>query len=240
MSKPSVAFTSTLVVLVTALAQAQSSPPALPSKAPLTVVYKGKMVDENGRPVSGIFPLQFKLFKGPRSRKSIWSESWWVAVDSGSYQIRLGTRKPLPRDLDLSKLVIGIYLKGEGELLREPFSGQGIPATSRVKGPAPYKAPQGEAKYAETAGYAVEAEHAKNADRLQGLTVEDLASKLQEAGIGQKVGIGRTRRYGTHIGGPGGLGYEDTCPRGYVMVGIRGGAGKFVDSIEIVCAPLTQ
>lgn len=210
-------------------------------KPPATVAYKGKMVDEAGKPVSGIFPMTFKLFKGVKSRKALWTESLWVAVDRGVYTVQLGEKKKLPVRNDLPKLVLGVEIKGVGEVAREPFMAQaGAPPQPRVLVPHTPKTKGGGVKYADTAGYAVEADHAKNADRIQNLSVDDITRRvLEEGGGGGKARVGKTRRYGDRVGGPGGTSeYNSTCPRGYVMTGIRGGAGIYLDSIQIVCSPI--
>jgi len=201
-----------------------------------TVEYQGKVVDEDNRPVSGIFPMTFKVYEGLRSKKAIWSETFWVAVDRGMYKVTLGKRKPLPKRDDLEKLVLAVEIKGIGEVVREPFPASGFQVRP-VEQPA-HK--QGGVKYAESAGYAVEAEHAKNADRLQNLTLEDLIRKLLEEGIGGgKAQVGKTKKLGNRIGGPGGTAeYNENCPKGYVMTGIKGGAGAYVDSIQIICSPI--
>jgi hypothetical protein len=40
------------------------------------------------------------------------------------------------------------------------------------------------------------------------------------------------------VGGKGGQRYERKCPDGFVMTGIRGGAGALMDSVEIICTQL--
>ena len=229
---------------------------------PLVVAYKGKMVDESKKPVSGVFPMTFKLYPGLASKKAMWTESMWVAVDRGVYTVRLGDRKALPKGQDLTKLTLGIEVRGVGELDRDVFVAAPVkeasatvpagPTSAGVAGTGPAKVPAhaGGVKYADTAGYAVEADHAKNADRLQNLTLEDVLRKVGEeggggggggaaAGGGKTVKIGTARRFGNHIGGPGGVSeYNETCPKGYIMVGIKGMNGNFLDSIQIVCAPL--
>lgn len=208
---------------------------------PTTSWFKGRVVDDSGKPVSGIFPMTFRLHVGLNSRKAIWSEFHWVAVDNGVYRIHLGEKKPLPGRADLSKLVLSVEIQGVGEVVREPFDA--APGAERSGGPAQasHQPTKGGVKYADNAGYAVVAEHAKNADRLQNLTVEELTRKVLEetGGVRDAVRVGKARRYGTRIGGPGGnVEYNEVCPPGTVMVGIRGAAGIYLDSIQIVCAPL--
>jgi len=207
-------------------------------KAVEQVSYKGKIVDEAGRPVSGIFPMTFKLYKGVKTRRALWSEAIWVAVDRGVYTVRLGEQRKLPDRNDMSKLVLGVEIGGLGEVAREPFIADRPPAVSITPPTQEHAGSDNDVKYADTAGYAVEAEHAKNSDRLQNLTIDDITRKMAEEG-GSKTVIGKSRRYGERVGGPGGtMEYNEACPRGYVMTGIRGGAGIYLDSIQIVCSPL--
>jgi hypothetical protein len=228
-----VLFGSLFIGCATALAgiPASSEQPTV-----ATVEYQGKVVDEDSRPVSGIFPMTFKVYEGLKSKKAIWSETFWVAVDRGLYKVTLGKRKPLPKRDDLERLVLGVEIKGVGEVVREPFPATGF----QVRPLEQTSHKQGGVKYAESAGYAVEAEHAKNADRLQNLTLEDLIRKLVEEGIGgAKVQVGKTKKLGNRVGGPGGTAeYNENCPKGYVMTGIKGGAGAYVDSIQIICSPI--
>ena len=254
--------------LVAASAWAGSPAPRVPGgmegvPEPGVQAYKGKLVDEGGKPISGIFPVTFKLYAGLKAKKPVWSEMMWVAVDRGIYTVHLGTAKPLPARSDLDRMVLGVDVKGVGELVREPF----VPAdvrppvlsagAQRAPGAAPSAAPSvapqigksgsaGAAKYADTAGYAVEADHAKNSDRLMNLTVDDIVRRAAEEGgggaaaaqTGSKVRVGANKRYGSQIGGPGGAEFNEVCPKGYVMVGMRGASGNLIDSFQIICAPL--
>lgn len=210
------------------------------------VAYKGRMVDEAGKPVSGIFPMTFKLYAGLRAKKPIWSESLWVAVDRGLYTLNLGEDKALPAKADLTKLVIAVDVRGVGEVAREPFVAA---VSSSPLPPPPAAAPasagtaKGSVRYADTAGYAVEADHAKSADRLGNLTWEDMQRRVVEE-LGAAAGsarskVGATKRVGRSVGGPGGTdAFEDSCPRGFVMTGIRGMHGNVVDSLQIICSPI--
>jgi len=241
-----------------AVASAAPKDSAMPAR-PTIVDYSGKMVDEAGRPVSGIYPIEFKLYS-PGSKKPVFSDRMWVAVVDGAYTVGIGSQKLLPRGQDFTKLMLGVEISGV-ELSRQVFMDKDTARkvqqdmekkaaevsdtklsvdSARAGSPA---SNTGSVKYADSAGYAVSSDHAKNADRIQNLTVDDLVRKVVEEGGGGSSGgsvtIGRTRRYGDRVGGPGGdIEYNEVCPKGYVMVGVRGGAGKFLDSIQIVCAPL--
>lgn len=218
----------------------QGVDPPKGTEIPVTSVYVGRVVDEAGKPVGGIYPMVFKLYPSVKSRAPIWSEPWWVAVDNGKYRVQLGAKKPLPTRADITNMILSVEITGVGEIVREPFRGK---PTGGSEGPAAsaQSRAKGGVKYADTAGYAVEAEHAKNSDRLQNLTLEEVTRKILEDVGGAKGGvrIGKARRLGNRVGGPGGSAeYNEICPPGTVMVGIRGGAGIYIDSIQIVCAPL--
>ena len=213
----------------------------------VVVNYKGKMVDESGKSVSGIFPMTFSLYPSETSKKAAWAETKWVAVDRGAYTVRLGEEKKLPPSDKLSTMLIGVEIRGVGEVVREPFSSAPAAAQGGGTGPAKHQPSQ---RYADNAGYAVEADHAKNADRLQNLSVEDLLRKVMEAagnamstgagpaGPGGKATIGSRKRFGNRVGGTGGGEFEEMCPKGYMMTGLKGGAAAYVDAVQIVCSPL--
>jgi len=249
------AFVVGVLVAVPALVSAGPAQPSAPVR-PTVVEYSGKMVDENGRPVSGVYPITFKLYTTAKTPKVIWSDRMWVSVVDGAYSVGIGSAKLLPRNQDFTKLMLAVEIKG-AELSRQVFmdaqTAEKVAADMDKKAavaadvklaPDSGKTPTsntGSVKYADSAGYAVSAEHANNCDRVQNLTVDDIVKKVMEegGGAGAAATIGRTRRYGDRVGGPGGdIEYNEVCPKGYVMVGVRGGAGKFLDSIQIVCAPI--
>jgi len=213
-----------------------------------SVYYRGTMIGEDSKPVSGVFPMNFRLYKNNKSRHPIWSETLWVAVDEGGYIVRLGMRNRLPVGR-LDQYVIGIKIRGIGEVLREQFH----PALIMQKPDRNVKLPPvpknvaktkqaGTSSYADTAGFATEAGHAKSADSIGGLTLDQIMQKLgdvRQPGKGGSVSIGTARKYGNRVGGNGGTTeYNEQCPEGYVMVGLRGAYGLYLDSTQIVCAPL--
>jgi len=203
--------------------------------APRIVAHSGRMVDEAEKPMGGIFPMAFKLHPDGKSRKVIWSETHWVAVDLGTYTVRLGGKKVLPVQDVLDKAWLSVEVRGVGNVSREPWATQ--PAEPNAKADTATKSPgKADAKFAETSGYATEANHAKNADKLQDMTVADIIRKTGQETTGVKVGT--VKRPGTKVGGPGGRPFEETCPKGYVMTGIKGATATYLDSIQIICSPL--
>jgi hypothetical protein len=82
--------------------------------------------------------------------------------------------------------------------------------------------------YAEKAGFAFAAEKADDATRLGGLTLEQLKRKLG-GGSGGSISIGEQPWMSQSKG---------LCPEGYVMTGVRGGSGMYVDRVGIICSKL--
>ena len=53
-----------------------------------------------------------------------------------------------------------------------------------------------------------------------------------------KVKVSKNHTNLSSVGGAGGTPFEMICPPGMVAVGIRGGAGIYIDNFQVVCAPL--
>lgn len=224
------------LTLVGAFAMTAMAAPSGPG-----LIYSGRLLDEHNAPVSGVFPLRFALHKTEKTRKRLWWEEHWVAVEEGIYTVELGTTKAIPEGLDLASLYIGVSVDGGGEIVRERLSERNLPAgataptTVVVSHPGAARG-SGPADYAEKAGLAYEAEHSRNSDRIGNLTLEQLDERYSRKKSGARVGP--ARRYSGQVGGEGGRPYQLICPKGYVAVGVRGGAGIYLDSIEVICAPL--
>jgi hypothetical protein len=226
----------------------------LPAHAdePTRVVYAGRLEDGKSKPIGGVFPLTFSLYRADKGGRAVWSEAQFVAVDNGVYAVELGRKKALPKDLDASKVWLAVALTGGKELVREPFSA----ATEAATEPAPVKpaappsdpsigAPPQPAKgtYADTAGFAQEAERAKHADAIGDMTVADLKALAAKVGQGAAAGaakakLGATLRYTESAGGTGGQEFTLQCPPGHVATGIRGRGAMMIDQLSVICAPL--
>lgn len=205
------------------------------------VVYEGKLQDGKRKPVSGVFPLSYSFHRGPKGGKSLWSESHFVAVDDGRYVVELGAKRALPDGLDFDRLFIAVSISGGDEIVREKIDPRAVrrdlPAVApRASGPVTPDGGKKVVDYAETAGLAFEAEHAKAADKLGALSEADLLEKLKN--VGGDVTIGSSKRYTSSAGGEGGVAYELKCPKGYLVTGVRGGSGIYLDSIQLICSPL--
>lgn len=221
---------------------------AAPAMAGRTVlVYSGKLLDERAAPIGGVFPLTFALYGKPRGGSALWSEQHFVAVDQGLYMIELGRRAKLPKKLPLDQLYVGVQITGGPEIVRERFVPEGSEPDRVVRqqgqqqpgGKAPPAA--GIVDYAEKAGFAYVAEKADNAVRLDGLTLDELKKQLGGGdGGGGKVTIGSEAYNAPGAGGEGGTPFQQLCPDGYVVTGMRGGSGLYVDRVGVICSPLQQ
>jgi hypothetical protein len=108
------------------------------------------------------------------------------------------------------------------------------------------------ADIAERAMVADQAEVAKRAESIGEFSVEELEEKANLAleRLGEHVTdpdahsatgglkLGDDRKGMKRVGGAGGTPYEANCPPGYVVTGIKGGAGRLLDSIRLVCQKL--
>lgn len=237
------------MMLVFVAGDAAAAPPAT---SPV-VVYGGRLVDSNGRPVTGVFPLTFNIYGDAKAKRPAWSDSAFVAVDNGIYAVELGRAKALPKKLDLNKVEIGVALSGQKkEILREALGGGAavVPNAPVVLESAPVvsagvKPSAGSQQtYADLAGYAYEAERARVADRIGGLSETDLRELAKSAASqtppasASKVKIGAEKRFTESAGGTDGRPYSISCPPGFVVTGIKGGAGALIDSVSLICSPL--
>lgn len=239
----------TFSLLMAGLCAVALALPALPAQAAKRaehLVYSGQLRDESGAALGGIYPLTFSLHRDGSTQKKLWFEQHWVAVEDGVYTVELGHDRPLPRGLDVPSAFLGVALTGGGELMRERLSERNLPGGDGViqpeeagTRPPPSRtapgAPGGTVDYADKAGLAFEAEHASTADRIGNLSLEQLDARYKKAGGAR---IGTAQRTTGAIGGEGGRPYRLVCPKGYVAIGIQGGAGKLVDSMEVICAPI--
>ncbi len=206
---------------------------------PATVVYEGKLEDARRRPLSGVYPLTFSLYRTDKSTRAAWSESHYVAVDDGVYSVQLGDQRPIPKGLKLKQAFLGVAVTDGQEILRERLRPDTRPLDEPVAEAAPAPGAHNDRRsdsYAEIAGFAYEADRAKSADSVGGVTADEL-KRIASRGA-SKVTIGGNKRYSNSAGGQGGQPYTLKCPKGYVVTGIRGGAAAYVDSLTLICSPL--
>ncbi|RAL23530.1 hypothetical protein DL240_05045 [Lujinxingia litoralis] len=220
---------------------------ALPDAVELR--YRGLLQDESGAPISGVFPLEFNLYRDDMAAEPMWTEEHYVSVIEGRYQVPLGSHQTLRAREVQGERWLGVVLVGEGELLRD-----------RLTIIRPGRASSGDANgkrisRAEVADRAIEAERAivaESADALGELTVEEIEriSNLALERLGQHIADPNaheaTARYklGTNsqvldgAGGTGGTHFSLKCPPGHVVTGIEGRAGRMLDYVTAICSPL--
>jgi hypothetical protein len=217
------------------------------------LVYSGQLLDDQGGPMGGVFPLTFSFHKKARGGTAMWSEAHFVAVDSGAYVVELGRQRVIRRSIDLGQLYVGVRVTKGPQLVRERFIVEGeepevfirrdttatssSSSSSTRQGSRTATSNRTSVDYAEKAGFAFAAEKADDATRLGGLTLEQLKRKLG-SGSGGSITIGEQPWMSQSKGGVGGTSYELLCPEGYVMTGIRGGSGMYVDRLGIICSKL--
>lgn len=213
------------------------------------VRYRGLLQDESGAPISGVFPLEFNLYRDGMAAEPMWSERHYVSVIEGRYQVPLGSEEVLrSRQVDGERW-LGVALVGEGELLRDriTIARPGRPGDSEGAGT--------QVTRAEVADRAIEAERAviaESADALGELTVEEIEriSNLALERLGQHMAdpnaheatarykLGSNSQVLDAAGGSGGTHFSLKCPPGHVVTGIEGRAGRMLDAITAICTPL--
>ena len=252
----SAAFILSLVLMVPSGANAKGAKAYKGKNQEKIIEFEGKLQNARRRPVSGVFPIKFSLYKGPKGGKAIWSENHFVAVDSGRYMVTLGKAKRLKKRFDLSKLYLGVSYAGGGEIQRERIEPQEVessmptpaaasssraqpPANSSRNAPVAVRTSNGRTTvdYAEEAGIATYAHSAESAKRIGDLDEKDLLKRLDARSKG-KATVGTKSRFSASAGGEGGSGYDLRCPKGTVVTGVRGTAGIYLDSIQLICSPL--
>lgn len=225
-------------VLVGTAGASLAAPPAL-------VAYEGQLLDAHRKPLSGVYPLTFSLYRSEKSTRPAWSEAHFVAVEDGKYAVHLGDTRPIPPTLHLERLYISVGVTGGAELVREKLAvdAAGAPEAAPAVAPdvEPAASPDKKVRaagdsYAEIAGFAYEADRAHAADAVGGITAAELRKMVKESK--SEITIGTRTRNSESAGGTGGQPYTLRCPKGYVVTGIQGGAAAFVDSISIICSPL--
>lgn len=214
---------------------------------PLVVTWTGEFIDPDLRPVSGVFAITLRLFESAAATEAVWSERRYVSVLDGTYQLLLGEYASLPEAFRGRTLSLGVSVDGAGEVTRSDLRiVPDAPKPGRAETLAGIEITW--ADLSERAVMAHEARTAEDCATLDGRTLaqidryDELLSEIVQARarLDELRGAALSNQTVTleRIGGAGGNPYQRSCPPGHVVVGIRGGAGALIDSIELVCAPL--
>ena len=211
------------------------------------VHFRGRLEDSRRQPIAGIFPLTFSLHKSAKGSRSVWSESYFVAVDNGEYEVELGSKRPIGSKLSLDRIYVAVSLTGGDEITRERLMKEAIasgPVVDTPRPAPPKRSTRGAGRatttvdYAERAGEALLAQHAQKADKLGEMSLDDLLARIKRGSRGGKVKLGSRLRYSGEAGGTGGFEKDLLCPKGHVVTGIKTRSGKFIDSLQLICSPL--
>ena len=88
----------------------------------LTVIdFNGEIVDQNAAPVSGVLPLEFRVYSDSKSKKALAVEKHYVSVVDGSYMVSLGETSKIQSNQQ--KLFVAVYLDNK-ELMRQEVDTQ--------------------------------------------------------------------------------------------------------------------
>lgn len=211
------------------------------------IEYVGELIDAQMTPISGVFALTFTIYRDEGAQSAVWSEVHYAAVAEGRYEVVLGTVNPLPRELNDQRVYMAVSLGSTGEITRHPLD------IDFVDAPQPREAiiAQMRVSYADLAERAIVAQEASSADdcaTLNGKTIDEIdrydellaemSTLREEVSRAARPQVSARTTTLERVGGTGGNPYTRTCPPGHVVVGMRGGAGALIDSIEIICAPL--
>jgi hypothetical protein len=218
-----------------------------------TVAYRGQLMGADGHPYFGMVRLTFALHRDAKGGKPLWSETQFLFVEEGSFLVTLGSRNAIPDEIAFDGAYVSLAVPKGPEFFREGLKPLRVVTTTEfaamkesaeapmtVVNPSPLAKPAPAAggtssSYAEKAGMAYEAEHARNADKLENMTLKEIERALRDR---TKPKLGDGEAYADHVGGYGGTPFSTGCPKGYVVTGVRGGAGKFIDGFQFVCSPL--
>ena len=108
-----------LIILVTSLIAPTF---AHAQEATQTIVdFNGELVDQNAAPISGVLPLEFRIFADSKSKKAIATEKHFISIVDGNYAVSLGQDGKLKTKND--KLYVAVYLDGK-ELTRQEVDTQ--------------------------------------------------------------------------------------------------------------------
>ena len=89
---------------------------AVAEESQTVVSFEGEIVDQSAAPVSGVLPLEFRVYSDSKSKKAILTEQYFVSIVDGAYQVVLGEKGGLPTDAE--KLYVAVYLDKK-ELTRQ-------------------------------------------------------------------------------------------------------------------------
>lgn len=208
--------------------------------------YRGELLDNAARPLSGVFTMTFSFWQHP-SGPPVWRETRVVAVVDGEYEVKLGSINPVPFQLQNSSGELHVMLEAD-ELIHHAFRVSLIRADldpAEPKLPVPVYL----AEVAERAMVAAHADRADDCDRLGGKRLDEI-DRFEELlaevarmramldSTGDKPHISNKQVGLPRIGGSTGNRYAVNCPPSSIVTGVEIKGGDLIDSITPTCTPL--
>ena len=83
--------------------------------------FSGELVDQSAMPVSGVLPLEFKIYSDSKSKKLLATEKHYVSVVDGNYFVSLGESSTIKSKSET--LFVAVYLDKK-ELTKQEVSVQ--------------------------------------------------------------------------------------------------------------------
>ena len=83
--------------------------------------FKGEIVDQDAAPVSGVLPLEFRIFTDKNGKKAIVTEKHFISIVDGAYSLVLGESSQIKSKN--GTLYVAVYLDGK-ELTRQEVNTQ--------------------------------------------------------------------------------------------------------------------
>lgn len=96
--------------------------PASPQMSTSTIAYQGRLANAGGTPLTGIYPMVFRLYDQAVGSAPLWEETWTgpngVRVSDGLFNVMLGSLAPMQPALiaSNSSLWLGITVGVDGEM----------------------------------------------------------------------------------------------------------------------------
>ncbi len=227
MRKVSLWWALAVCVAVLAVPAGVSALPAGQGIVTVAIGYQGILSDASGQPLSGTFPMQFRLYKASTGGTSLWdSGPLDVSVAQGAFDVTLSVPQGL---LDGSPLWLAISVDGETlgprqQLLAAPYAAGLLPSVS-VRG---------------SAGDVFSATSTGVGSALRGLSPEGVgvygSSDRGRAVVGENVGSAPGEGYGGYFTSSSGVGLygENTAEAGAANLFAPGVQGYSVNGYGVL------
>ncbi len=147
-------YTPHPLLLCAAMLAAALALPATAAAEPVQVPLQGLLTDAEGRAINGDTTITFSVYAGPDGGEALWTSQVEVPVDGGLFTVMLGAQDELDSDLFHANPGATVSLRVDGD----------VESTRIPLGHLPL------------AAHAESANHADDAQTLQGLTPDDLRS----------------------------------------------------------------